>query len=63
MVAAAPSVHRETIMAMATLLVVDDDPSQRELYTRRLERMGYAVLSAPAARRPWRSLPATPSRC
>jgi signal transduction histidine kinase/HPt (histidine-containing phosphotransfer) domain-containing protein len=33
-------------MAMATLLVVDDDPNQRELYARRLARMGYAVLSA-----------------
>jgi CheY-like chemotaxis protein len=27
------------------LLVVVDDPNQRELYTRRLARMGYAVLS------------------
>lgn len=33
-------------MSMATLLVVDDEPNQRELYTRRLQRMGYTVLSA-----------------
>ena len=33
-------------MTMATLLVVDDEPNQRELYTRRLQRMGYTVLSA-----------------
>lgn len=33
-------------MTMATLLVVDDEPNQRQLYARRLQRMGYKVLSA-----------------
>ena len=33
-------------MSKANLLVVDDEANQRELYTRRLQRMGYAVQSA-----------------
>lgn len=41
---------------MATVLVVDDDPTLRRMFELLLAEAGYAVLTAPDAREAWRQM-------